>query len=151
MVDLSKERVEGNVYLFQNTRVEYFVPFEVTVLRRPMKHWCCLFTCLVTRAVHMEVVNGLDTDVCMIAVTGFMARRGKPHTILSDHGTLLGLRENSEIASRNGIETLCVSKWHVKISHGSSILLELRILVEFGGDWFVAARKLCLRFSETVD
>ena len=87
MADLPKERVERNVYPFKNTGVDSFGPFEVTVLRRPVKHWCCLFTCLVTRAVHIEVVNGVDTDACMMAITRFMARRGKPQTIISDNGT----------------------------------------------------------------
>ena len=48
MVDLSKERVEGNVCLFKNLAVEFFGPLEVTVLRKPVKHWCCLSTCRVT-------------------------------------------------------------------------------------------------------
>ena len=87
MADSPKDRVVGNVYPFKSTGIEYFGPFEVTVLRRPVKHWCCLFTCFVTRAVHIEVVNGLDTDACMMAITRFMARRGRPHTIISDNGT----------------------------------------------------------------
>ena len=87
MADLPRKRVEGNVYPLKSTGIEYFGPFEVTVLRRPVKHWCCLFTCLVTRPVHIEVVNGLDTDACMKTVTKFMARRGRPHTIISDNGT----------------------------------------------------------------
>ena len=62
MADLRKERVEGNVYPFKTTTVEYFGPFDVTVLRRPVNYWCCLFACLVTTAVHIEVVNALDTD-----------------------------------------------------------------------------------------
>ena len=87
MADLPKERVEGSADLFKNTGVEYFGPLEVTLLRGPLKHWCCLFTCLATRAVHIEVVNGLDTDACMMATTSFMARRGKPYIIISDKGT----------------------------------------------------------------
>ena len=87
MAELPEGRVEGNVYPFKNTGVDYFGPFEVTVLRRPKKHWCCFFTCLVNRSVHIEVVNGLDTDACMMAGTRFMARRGRPHTIISDNGT----------------------------------------------------------------
>ena len=87
MGDIPKERVEGNVYPFKNTGVDYFGPIEDTVLRRPVKHWCCLFTCLVTRAVHIKLVNGLDTHACMMAITRFMARPGKPHTIISDNGT----------------------------------------------------------------
>ena len=89
MADSPKERVEGNVYPFQNTGVDFFGPFDVTVLRRAVKLWCCLFTCLVTKAVHLEVVNGLDTDACLMAITRFMARRGKPHTIISDNGQTL--------------------------------------------------------------
>ena len=85
--DLPKERVESNVYPFKNTGLDYFGPFEVKVLRRPVKHWSCLFTCLLTRAVHTEKVNGLDTDACMMAITRFMARRDKPHTVISDNGT----------------------------------------------------------------
>ena len=65
--------------------------------------------------------------------------------------TLWELLENSESASMSGIETLCVSDWQVVKSYGSSILLELRILVEFGRDWYVAARKLCSRFLEIDD
>ena len=80
MADLPGERVEGNVYPFKSTGIDYFGSFEVTVLRRPVKHWCCLFSCLVTRAVHIEVVNGLDTDACVMAITRVMARRGKPVT-----------------------------------------------------------------------
>ena len=87
MADLPKEGVEGNVYHFKNTGVDYFGPFEVTVLRTTVKNWCCLFTCLVTKTVHIEVINILDTDACMTAITRFMARRDKPHTVISDNGT----------------------------------------------------------------
>ena len=56
-------------------------------LRRTMKRWCCLFTCLITRAVHIEVTQSLDTESCLAAVTTFIARRGYPSTIISDNGT----------------------------------------------------------------
>ena len=103
MADLPKERVEGNVYPFKSTGIDYFGSFEVTVPHRPVKHWCCLFTCLVTRADHIEVVKGLDTDACMMVITRFMARRGKPHTIISDNGT------NFVGAAREFKE--CFSQW----------------------------------------
>ena len=39
------------------------------------------------RAVHIEVVPKLDTDSCLNALMRFIARKGKPITIISDNGT----------------------------------------------------------------
>ena len=68
MADLLKERVEGIVYPFKNTGVDCPGPFEVSVMRRPVRHWCWLFTCKVTSGLRKEVVNGLDTDACKMAI-----------------------------------------------------------------------------------
>ena len=87
MADLPPERLDYQSYPFTNVGVDYFGPFEVKLLRRSMKRWCCLFTCLTTRAVHIEVVRSLDTDSCLVAINRFIARRGKPTTIISDNGT----------------------------------------------------------------
>ena len=62
-----------------------------------------MFTCLVTRAVLIEVVNDLATDACMMAVTRFKARRGRPHTVISDNGT------NFVAADREF--TVCFNEW----------------------------------------
>ena len=85
MADLPKERLEERVLPFAKTGVDYFGSFEVRFMRKSMKRWCCLFTCLTTRAVHIEVVPSMDA--CLAAITKFIARRGKPNVILSDNGT----------------------------------------------------------------
>ena len=87
MADLPKERLEERVFPFSNTGVDYFGPFEVRFMRKSRKRWCCLFTCLTTRAVHIEVVPSLEADACLAAITRFIVRRGKPNIILSDNGT----------------------------------------------------------------
>ena len=87
MADLPKERLEQRVFPFANTGVDYFEPFEVKFMRKSMKRWCCLFTCLTTRAVYIEVVPSLEADACLAAITRFIARRGKPNIVLSDNGT----------------------------------------------------------------
>lgn len=52
-----------------------------------MKKWVALFTCLVTRAVHLEVVSSLSTESCKLAFRRFIDRRGAPAEIYTDNGT----------------------------------------------------------------
>ena len=87
MADLLRERLDEHVFPFTHAEVDYFVPIKLKFLRRTLKRWCCLFTCLTTRAVHIEVAQSLDTESCLAAVTRFSARRGYPNTIISDNGT----------------------------------------------------------------
>ena len=86
MADLLRGRSAERASPFANTVVDYFGPFEVRFRRQSMKCWCCLFRCLTTKAVHVEVVPSLDADSCLAAITRFIARRGKPIIILSDNG-----------------------------------------------------------------
>ena len=87
MADLPQERLQERVSPFSNTGIDYFGPFEVKFMRKTMRRCCCLFTCLTTRAVHIEVVPSLEAETCLTAITRFIARRGKPATILSDNRT----------------------------------------------------------------
>ena len=73
MANVPAKRLNAYVATFTHTGVDYFGPFEVKLLRRIMKRWCCLFTCLSTRAVHIEVVQSLDTESCLAFITNFIA------------------------------------------------------------------------------
>ena len=87
MGDLPKERVEASHPPFTYVGVDYFGPFNVKFRRGTAKRYGCLFTCLVTRAVHVEIAHSLDSDGFIMALQRFMARRGKPVKIVSDNGT----------------------------------------------------------------
>ena len=83
MTDLPKERLEERFFPFANTGVDYFGPFEVRFTRESLKRWCCLFTCLTTRAVHVEIVPSLEGDVCLAAITRHIARRQEEENLIS--------------------------------------------------------------------
>ena len=87
ITDLPRERVEKVDFSFIYVGVEYFGPIEVKYMRKTLKRWVCVFTCLSTRAIHLEMVISLDADSCLSAFTHFVARRGHPSTIWSDNGT----------------------------------------------------------------
>ena len=65
-----------------------FVPELVgEAFKKQEKRYGCLFTCLVTGAVHLEVAFSLSTDSFVMCLRRFIARRGKPTVIYSDNGT----------------------------------------------------------------
>lgn len=52
-----------------------------------IKSYLCIFVCLATKAVHLELVTDLTKEGYMAALNRFVARRGKPRSITSDNGT----------------------------------------------------------------
>jgi hypothetical protein len=87
MADLPCERVAGFTRPFQFTGVDYFGPMLVKRARSRIKRWGCLFSCLVTRAIHCELADSLETDDFLLVLRCFISRRGKPQQIFSDNAT----------------------------------------------------------------
>ncbi|XP_044174392.1 uncharacterized protein LOC122958023 [Acropora millepora] len=87
MASLPQSRLQAFSPPFYNTGVDYFGPLLVKERRSTVKRYGCLFTCLVTRAVHLEIAHSLETDSFIMALRRMMARRGKPRNIYSDNGT----------------------------------------------------------------
>lgn len=85
--DLPQERITPNKPAFSYVGVVVFGPFLVKLNRSEIKRYGCLFTCLVTRAVHIEMLYSLETDTFINAFRRFVARRGLPETVFSDNGT----------------------------------------------------------------
>ena len=47
--------------------------------------WVCLFTCLVTRALHLEIVLDMSTEEFLLGLRRFVTLRGTPNEIYSDN------------------------------------------------------------------
>ena len=52
-----------------------------------LKRYDIIFTCLASRAVHLEVANAMDTDSFIQALRMFIARRGNMRMLRSDNGS----------------------------------------------------------------
>lgn len=87
MANLPASRLQAFAPSFYNTGVDYFGPMYVKQGRSTVKRYGCLFTCLVTRCIHLEVAHSLDADSFIMALRRMIARRGKPKNIFSDNGT----------------------------------------------------------------
>ena len=48
------------------------------------KGYICLFICMATRSIHLELVSDLSTEKCVAAIRRFVSRRGSPRVIFSD-------------------------------------------------------------------
>lgn len=51
------------------------------------KTYVCLFTCAVSRAIHLELVPDNSTEAFLFALRRFIGRRGIPQSILTDNST----------------------------------------------------------------
>ncbi|XP_037792073.1 uncharacterized protein LOC119587407 [Penaeus monodon] len=97
--ELPLERISANSPPFTNTGVDCFGPFNVTYMRRTVKRFGCVFTCLSSRAVHLELLHSLDTDEFINALMRFITRRGTPKKIFSDRGSNFQ-RANKDICAK---------------------------------------------------
>ena len=86
MADLPEDRLEP-APPFTFSAVDYFGPWYVKEGRRELKRYGVLFTCLSSRAIHLEVSNSLDTDSFLNAYRRFVCRRGPVRQLRSDQGT----------------------------------------------------------------
>lgn len=109
MAPLPPERLAVYTQAFTYIGVDYFGPILVVVGRSSQKRWGVLFTCMTSRAIHLEVAHSLDTSSCIMAVQNFIAHRGQPRKVHSDngsnfHGTDNLLREEFKKLDQNRIQ-----------------------------------------------
>ena len=86
MADLPTDRtLDGPP--FTNSGVDMFGPFLIKEGRKELKRYRALFTCLASRAVHIECTCSMDTDSFIQALRRFIAKRGKIRILCCDNGS----------------------------------------------------------------
>ncbi|KAI7805752.1 hypothetical protein IRJ41_018562 [Triplophysa rosa] len=86
MADLPRERMETTPP-FTYSGMDCFGPFYVKEGRKELKRYGLLFTCLCSRAVHIELLDDLSTDAFINSLRAFIALRGNVRQLQSDQGT----------------------------------------------------------------
>ena len=90
MADLPPSRIQQH-FAFGHVGVDFFGPVllkEKEHRNRVMiKGYGCIFVCMATKAVHIEIVSDLSTERFFAAFRRFIGRRGIPSNVYSDNGT----------------------------------------------------------------
>lgn len=110
---------------FSNTGVDYCGPFYVQDQTRrnskKYKAYTAIFVCMVTKAVHIELVEDLTTDLFLATLKRLIARRGKVQNIYSDNGrNFVGAdrelqRMLQEVSSKKALQQFATNEqlnWH---------------------------------------
>jgi len=77
---------------FTVTGVDYTGALYVRAPQGECKAYICLFTCVVSPALHLEVVLDLTTESFLQAFRRFTGRRSVPKLLISDNGFTCGSR-----------------------------------------------------------
>ncbi len=139
---------------FASSGVDFAGPFQLRLghTRKPVitKGYVCIFICMVTRAIHLELCSSLDTQEFLIAFRKFCNRRGTPTDVYSDNGAnFVGAK--SELKA---IQKLLRTSEH-SISHLSSTSeLKWHFIPprtpHFGGLWEAGVRSMKVQLRKLV-
>ncbi|KRX13995.1 hypothetical protein T07_7059 [Trichinella nelsoni] len=81
MAPLPKNRLV-KTHAFDNVGIDFAGPLYAKERRTISKIYICLFTCMATRAIHLEPTSDMTFQSFLTAFRRFISRRGKPSTAL---------------------------------------------------------------------
>ena len=135
MAELPEDRLEPRPP-FTYSAVDCFGPWLIKEGRRELKRYGVLFTCMASRAIHIEVANSLDTNSFLNAYRRFVSRRGPVRQLRSDRGTNFIGAENELNAA---VKEMDLEKIKRELLKDNCDLLELKTNVPYashmGGVW----------------
>ncbi|KAK2564378.1 hypothetical protein P5673_011803 [Acropora cervicornis] len=132
MANLPKSRVEP-APPFSYCAVDCFGPWYVKAGRREVKRYGTLFTCMASRAIHIEVVHTMATDSFLQALRRVIARRGPIRELRSDQGTNFVGAENELKRSFQEMDDERIKAELLK--HNIDWIRNPAMASNFGGAW----------------
>ena len=128
MADIPAYRFDFPLQAFSKTGLDFAGPFYIKVGRakQRLKSYILVFTCLQTRAIHLEVTNDQGTSSVLNALSRFIDLRGMPNEVLSDNWkTFSSPKKELQSWVRNLYEDLIIHNkgsniiWHFIPPYGS--------------------------------
>lgn len=133
MADLPSDRLE-EVPPFTNVGIDVFGPWTIVTRKTRggaanSKRWGLLFTCLNSRAIHIEVLESMDASSFICALRRFFSLRGPATILRCDRGTnFIGGQSELQPSDEKRIEEFITQQgceWKFNPPHAS----------HFGGVW----------------
>ncbi|XP_062535226.1 uncharacterized protein LOC134204420, partial [Armigeres subalbatus] len=153
MGDLPLERVTPSLP-FLNKGVDLCGPFQYRKAKKtpPIKCFVAIFVCLVTKAVHMELVYDLSTSAFKAALHRFISQRGKPSLIECDNATNFrgAAKELKELGKQFRSQQHQDGIVHQCADEGINFKFIPPRSPNFGGLWEAAVKSFKNHFRRTV-
>ena len=139
----------NNGLVFDRVGVDYAGPILVKSgrIRKPVvtKAYIAVFVCFSVKAVHLEPVSDLTTASFIATLRRFIARRGTPSVLWSDHGTNFcgAAKEIKGLLKDKMVSDFCASQnvqWLFTPEHAP----------HFGGLWEAAVKSFKGHFRKVV-
>uniref|UniRef100_A0A1I7VUM8 Integrase catalytic domain-containing protein n=1 Tax=Loa loa TaxID=7209 RepID=A0A1I7VUM8_LOALO len=70
---------------FENVGFDYLGPLSIKTKGGISKRWIALFTCFITRAIHLEIADNLPAETFLHVLRRFISRREYPERVLNDN------------------------------------------------------------------
>ena len=124
-------RVAAGFPAFSNTAMDIFGPVQIKLGRKTLKEaQVIIFTCMTSRAIHLELVTDKTSDAFLMAFRRFACLRGYPSVCWSKHGTnCVGaqgyLKETTQNWDFLGVKSIlsdkfgCEFRWERNTPHAS--------------------------------
>jgi len=116
---------------FTNTAMDMFGPLYIRLNRKTLKEaQVIIFTCMTTRAIHLELVTDKSSDTFLMAFRRLVSTRGHPKVCYSDCGTnFVGAQHYLKEVTRNwdineikntlAEKHSCDFRWEWNVPHAS--------------------------------
>ena len=87
MADLHPAKIHPYMPAFTHVGVDCFGPYYTNFYRGQKKRYGCIFTCMSSRAIHLEMLHSLDADSFLNCLRSFQSHRPNLKHIYCDNAT----------------------------------------------------------------